>query len=303
MTDTPPPAPPKTFKLKSGVTLNLEAKEFEGKLQSITYKSLKGPFKILKIGGVTCKGKMDEPQVGTLYKLEGKYEKNDKYNTYDFAFTSYSGTMDSTAGLVEYLVREARGIGGAAAANIVRAFGNNAINVMADAPDRLKEIPGLSYETRQRLSDWAKGERSNAKTKEKLYGLGLLPALVGKLMRAFGNNAEQKIKEDCYALSQIDGIGFRTVALVADALGIAADDPGRVKAGILHQIETMLEDGHTCIHRNELIRESCNLLSITHDKVNIQLDELLEDRLLIDDSMPFEQYAAEEGLNFDAVTK
>jgi len=293
---------PKIFKMRSGVSVDLNDKKVKGKLTQVVHKSAKNTFKILKIGGISCMGKMDEPQVGVVYELDGYYKENPKFNSWDFMFTSYSGTVDASAGLIEYLVREAPNLGGANASRIVAAFGNDAIRIMATDANRLTEIPGLSYKSRTELAEWAKGESNNAATKVKLYKLGLLPGLVSKLMRAFGRDAERKIKEDCYALSKIDGIGFRTVALVADALGIPPDDPGRIKAGILHQIEVMQEDGHSCIHRNELIRESCNLLMITHDKVTIQLDALLEERLLLDDAVDFTEYAQSEGIMFDEKT-
>jgi exodeoxyribonuclease V alpha subunit len=288
--------------MKSGLTVDLNDTKYSGKLKQIVWKSQKNSFKILNVNGVSCKGRIDEPQIGVLYEFVGHYEENAKFNTWDFVFTSYSGTIDASAGLVEYLVREAPNLGGANASRIVAAFGNDAIRIMATDANRLTEIPGLSYKSRTELAEWAKGESNNAATKVKLYKLGLLPGLVSKLMRAFGRDAERKIKEDCYALSKIDGIGFRTVALVADALGIPADDPGRIKAGILHQIEVMQEDGHSCIHRNELIRESCNLLMITHDKVTIQLDALLEEQLLLDDAVNFTEYAQSEGIMFDGKT-
>jgi hypothetical protein len=41
---------------------------------------------------------------------------------------------------------------------------------------------------------------------------------------------------------------------------------------------------------------------ITHDKVTIQLDALLEEQLLLDDAVNFTEYAQSEGIMFDGKT-
>jgi len=237
---------------------------------------------------------MAEPQVGAHYTLTGKWEENKKFNTYDFKFSSFESKLDEKHGLKEYLSREAPNCGGTVAAALVKMFGGDVIKKAASGVAALATVPGMTYEQRLRFHEWAKTEQSVCQTKEKLYSIGLLPALVNRLLRELGRNAEEKIKADCFALTAIDGVGFKTVAAIADLLGIPKDDPGRIKAGILHSMKVLYDDGHTCVVRNDLIREACALLSLNHVLVDAQIDVLLAEFKLCSDETKLDDVLKQE---------
>jgi exodeoxyribonuclease V alpha subunit len=95
-----------------------------------------------------------------------------------------------------------------------------------------------------------------------LRGLGLGPWQANAAMRALGPEAEQRVRADPYVLaSGIRGLGFATADKIAAALGFAADDARRAKAGLVHALKVSSDEGHSLLPRERLLRETEELLS------------------------------------------
>ena len=289
--------PSTIIKLSSGVKIDTTAKKHQGTLTRVIWKG-KGDFKIVKIGGVTCLGVIHEIAQGALYTLEGQFTENPRYQDWNFKFSSYSADINEKHGMLEYLSREAHGIGPKIAAELIKAYKDNVIRNLANSPASVcQDIKGISYEKSLELQTWANGELSNREVKEKLYQIGLKPAQVAKLIKTYGSNAEAQIKKDCFKLVEVAGFGFKTVSAIADMIGVPASDPGRIKAALLFAFNQMQDEGHTCVTKADLIREACALLQLKQTTVLPCIDELVNDGHLIDESMTLERYNAINGLS------
>ena len=298
MTEVSEIKPDETYnvKLKSGVTVNIKSNTFSGVLQSVVVQ--RGSWGIFKINGVNCIGIIHDLQIRAQYKLTGKFEENKKYNTWDFKFTEYECTIDKTAGLRDYLVREAPNIGPQVAVKLVNVFGNDTIKVLASNPGQIADtIQGLSIDRAMALQVWAKGELSNARIKEKLYEIGITKGQVDKLIKAYGNNAEQRLKEDCFSLTEIHGFGFITAAKIANLIGVPKTDKGRIKAGVIYSLDCLLDrGGHACLESSELVRESCALLELSQEHINPIIKQMIQDGDLVTEETDFKQFCLEKGI-------
>jgi len=292
-----PPANPNIVKIRSGFEIDKTDRKFEGPLMRVKKRGERG-WGIFIIKGVDCVGVINEPNVGAYYTLTGVWAYAEKYNKWDFKFSAHEEKLDAKHGLKEFLTREGPNVGSTVAINLVKIFGSDVIKIAAKGLAELNKIPGMSYEQRVEFHTWAKKELGNAQIKEKLYGIGLLPALVNRLIRHFGNDAENRIRVNCFALTEIDGIGFKTVAAIADLLGIPADDPGRIKAGLLHAIDELYDEGHTCIKRNDLLREACALMALNHVQVDAQLEVLIAEGKMMTENSSLADYARANGVSY-----
>ena len=81
-------------------------------------------------------------------------------------------------------------------------------------------------------------------------------------------NTPYKLVQDVY------GIGFKTADKIAQALGLAADDPGRIEAGIAYTLNRMAEDGHVYMPQEELEPEAAEILGLAAEKVTAVIDQL-----------------------------
>lgn len=286
----------KLVKLKSGVTVNVLSKQYSGVLTQTIHKTDRG-FAIVKVNGVSCLGLLPSPVMGAKYSFDGAFEEDKKYNTWQFKFKKFEVEIDHIHGMRDYLIREAPGLGPQLATKIVNEFRDRTLDVLENQPETLaSRFPGISVDKAICLQDWAKGERSNFHIKERLYTIGLTPSQVTKTIAHYGNNAERKIKEDCFKLTEIHGFGFKTVSAIADMIGIPKDDPGRIKASLLHAITVMCDEGHTCVARSQVVRESCALLALNQNLVAPIFDKMIEDGMFVPETRLFRDYVEEHGI-------
>ncbi len=63
-------------------------------------------------------------------------------------------------------------------------------------------------------------------------------------------------------MQDVYGIGFKTADKIAQALGLAPDDPARIEAGIAYTLNRMAEEGHVYMPQEELEPEAAEILGV-----------------------------------------
>ena len=93
------------------------------------------------------------------------------------------------------------------------------------------------------------------------HGVGV--AHSARIYRQYGNQAIAMITDDPYRLCRdIWGIGFKTADAVAMSLGVPRESVERARAGLVHVLQTMMDEGHCYCGVPELILQSQVLLEI-----------------------------------------
>jgi exodeoxyribonuclease V alpha subunit len=77
------------------------------------------------------------------------------------------------------------------------------------------------------------------------------------------------------------GIGFRTADSIAAKLGMARDAPERLEAGLLHALETSVEDGNVHMPDDELMARAAELLEVAVDQLPARLAALESSKLVV----------------------
>ncbi|MGE4551370.1 MAG: ATP-dependent RecD-like DNA helicase, partial [Opitutales bacterium] len=96
-----------------------------------------------------------------------------------------------------------------------------------------------------------------------------------RLVRRYGNEAQTILQTEPYRIVRdVKGIGFKTADKIALNLGVSTNGPERIDAGILHAMDELEGDGHTCADRQELTDKATEILELHPDEVTARLDAL-----------------------------
>ena len=236
----------------------------------------------------TVRGPLAGLGPGASACFEGVWEEHAGYGR-QFAASGYELILPVTEkGIAGFLSSGVLpGIGREKAGKIVRAFGRETLDIIDRYPGRLAEIPGISKKQLPKLIAAWKKLRDERSSMVFFQELGISRRTGLKLMRELGPGAAGIVKEEPYRLaSEVSGIGFLKADAIASKLGIAADSPMRIAAGIVYQLEQTASRGHTCYPLEELVSGAANLLGVSGEAAAEGAARLAESRrIVVEDGM------------------
>jgi exodeoxyribonuclease V alpha subunit len=159
--------------------------------------------------------------------------------------------------------------------------------VDADPAARLAEVPGIGKaKLRAAIASWEE-HRAQREIRLFLEQAGVPAAAASRIQRAYGAGAVELLREDPYAVTQLDGVGFATADALARALGVPADAPQRLDAGVVHALGEAEGDGHTHLPADELHRRAAALLGVAPAAVADAVGRMAASgALVVDDGEP-----------------
>lgn len=247
-----------------------ERRELVGTVARVTFRSEQTGYTVLRVAPegeertVTVVGSMAPVAVGERIVARGNWVEHPRFGRQLVVTSLERKTPHTEEAMVRYLGSGlAPGIGPKLAERIVRTFGEETLDVIDDRPEELTRVPGISGEKARALGE---AVRENARLRDltlllEQHGLGARYA--GRIHDRYGASALTVVREDPYRLARdIWGIGFVRADALARNLGIDADDPARVEAGIVHTLRRSSDVGHVYLPREELVRQSVELLGV-----------------------------------------
>ena len=267
-----------------------EMEILQGTVSAVVYQNYENGYSVLRlsVGGgqnVTVVGTIPLPAVGERLVVTGKWGNHASYGR-QFEAEFLERLMPQTAmEILSYLSsRIIKGIGPRMAARIVDAFGEVTLRFMEREPGRLAEVPGISAERAKLIGEEFRLQTGMRQLME-FFALHGLPAeLAVRTYKLYGDSATELLYEDPYLLMD-DGLDapFSAVDRFAIELGVAADDPRRVEAGILFELTYNLSAGHSFLPENKLSAAAAQLLSVDEETIRAGMARLREaDRLMPD---------------------
>ena len=256
-------------------------------VQSVVYRNENNGYSVISVmnnGAVTTAvGMMTSVSVGDELKLIGNWKVHSVYGK-QFAFDCYEHTMPSDSeSIYRYLSSGAiKGIGRATAKRIVAEFGDNALEVIKNEPEKLCVIKGISKERALEMSEEI---NKTLGMREIMMELGAYEISVQesvKIWKNYGSEAVEKIKENPYILCR-EGIGieFRRADLIAVKLNMSADDECRIRAGIIYVLSGNLKNGHTCLPKDRVAEVAGRFLVLEYDMVESVIEMMIKDGSII----------------------
>ncbi|MAT97075.1 MAG: ATP-dependent RecD-like DNA helicase [Anaerolineaceae bacterium] len=225
---------------------------------------------------ITVVGNLPEVQPGEWLKLMGKWGNHAKHGRQFLAEFCEQSLPATTEGIKRYLGSGMiRGVGKVMAERIVERFGEDTLDVIEYEPERLQTVLGIG---KKRVGQIIKAWEEQRAIKDVMIFLqshGVSTNLATKIYKKYGDASLAIVQNTPYKLVQdVYGIGFKTADKIAQALGLAADDPGRIEAGIAYTLNRMAEDGHVYMPQEELEPEAAEILGLAAEKVTAVIDQL-----------------------------
>ncbi len=225
---------------------------------------------------ITVVGNLPEVQPGEWLKLTGKWGNHAKHGRQFLAEFCEQSLPATTEGIKRYLGSGMiRGVGKVMAERIVQRFGEDTLDVIEYEPERLQTVLGIG---KKRVGQIMKAWEEQRAIKDVMIFLqshGVSTNLATKIYKKYGDASLAVVQNTPYKLVQdVYGIGFKTADKIAQALGLAADDPGRIEAGIAYTLNRMAEDGHVYMPQEELEPEAAEILGLVTEKITAVIDHL-----------------------------
>lgn len=260
-----------------------------GTVEHIIYRNEENGYTVLEIGSddgsITAVGIMPDVYEGEEVKLIGSFTSHSHYGE-QLSVSAFERSMPTSAlGILKYLSGGAiKGIGPATAARLIKAFGENTLEVMENEPERVANIKGISLDKAKSFSEQLK---ANSGIKELLlylgaYGIDTRDAL--NLWKKFGKRTIEMVEDNPFSLYTDGGcISFETADMIAQKKDIDPDSSFRIKAGLSYVLRHNLRSGHTCLPQDKLMKTTAEFLSVELFKVESALNDMVLDGTLMRD--------------------
>ena len=266
-----------------------ELEILQGAVSAVVYQNYENGYAVLRLnlgGGqtVTVVGTIPLPAVGERLMVTGKWSTHSNYGR-QFEAEFLERLMPQTSvEILNYLSsRVIKGIGPRTASRIVEMFGDQTLAIMEREPERLSEVPGISWEKARKIGEEFKLHVGIRQIME-FFALHHLSAeLAVQVYKRYGDSTMELLYDDPYLLMDEElNASFGAVDQFAISLGVAGDDPRRVEAGTLFELSYNLTGGHCFLPEEKLIAATARLLQLDSDEpVKQGIARLLEaDRLV-----------------------
>lgn len=155
------------------------------------------------------------------------------------------------------------GITPALAARLVERFGLEALAVMEQSPERLREVQGISAKrARQIQANWSECQKRN-RLRTLLQNPSIPRPLAGQLYGAFGAPFTRPSKKFESLLNRLYALELETADPIAQLLGVPSNAPARVEASVRRILHQSGDEGHVYAERAELVRQAAEQLGVS----------------------------------------
>ena len=224
---------------------------------------------------ITVVGIMPYVSVGEGIKATGNWVESKEYGK-QLRVDEYEKILPKKANeILKYLSSGAiKGIGAKIAQKIVEQYGEDSFDVIANHPDWLVNIKGIS---RKKAYEISLDFREKAEVREILtFCSGTISSNTAiKVYKKWGRNALGIIEANPYMLCAEDfGIGFKRADEIAMGLGIKPDSRERIIGAIRYALNIFASrDGHIYVSEKNLCDAVSSLINIEPSIINTALTD------------------------------
>ncbi len=262
--------------------------KLSGSVTRVTYYNAENGYCVLRIkpdedalsqdkeGLVTVTGNLPELVIGEYLQLSGEWVKHPKHGV-QFKVDILEQTMPVTLeGIRRYLSSGLlKGVGPAFAERIVSHFGEKTIEIIDKHPERLREVADIGPKRSERILAAWEDQKQVRQVMLFLHSHGVSTNLATKIHKQYGNRSLEIVQRDPYQLARdMYGVGFKTADRIAQSLGLPADHPTRLEAGLIYTLNEFTGEGHVYAPRAELINRAAELLGTQREPIEAAVDRL-----------------------------
>ena len=265
-----------------------EMEIIQGTIGAVVYQNYDNGYAVLRlaVGGgqsVTVVGTIPLPAIGERLMVTGKWGSHPSYGR-QFEAEFLERLMPQTESeILSYLSGGMiKGIGPVTATRIVRHFGDQTLQIMEREPGRLAEISGISRQKALAIGEEFHRRVGMRQLMEFFTMHQLSAELAVRTYKLYGEQTVELLYDDPYLLME-DGLEapFGAVDRFAIDLGVAGDDPRRIRAGILFELTYNLSAGHSFLPEDKLMFATAQLLGVEESAISRGIETLLEHQMLV----------------------
>ena len=213
---------------------------------------------------------------GASYRLRGSFRVHPTYGE-QFAFSEFEEILPTGLSGIESFLASGiiRGIGPKTAAAIVEVFGEEALTVMEESPEKLARVSGIGAKKAEQIAESYAAHREFAGVSMYFQKFGISAEYALKLYKNYGKDAPELIRENPYRLvEEVSGIGFHKADRIAAKMGIDPESSFRIKSGIKYGLLYYAGEGSTYVPQQELCEKVCAMLDVSSELVYENLVEM-----------------------------
>ena len=170
-----------------------------------------------------------------------------------------------------------KGVGPSTAARLVDRFGADTLRIIEEEPEKLTAIKGVTSKKAMEISAALRSLTGLRRVMEFLSRYDLPVTLAMGLLRTYGDETLEKLKDNPYLLTdERCGVDFSDADEIALSMGFDGDSPCRVEAAVLYELNHNLSNGHVFLPRPKLIAATMELIGVTEETAEKALDDLSE---------------------------
>ena len=259
-----------------------ELEQLEGTVEDIIYENADNGYTVFEVSGggvltVVC-GVVGELHAGESVICRGRYENHATYGRQFHAQECETDMPKDLEAVYAFLAsRSLPYIGAKTADKIIDLFGAEALEVIANDPARLTQVPGISPDKADRIQQEFKRMFGMRELIAYLAQFEIGPRKAMEVFRAFGTGAMQAISANPYLLCgeplQLD---FRHADSIAQYYHMEGDCAQRLEAALLRTLRHNAGNGHTCLPRAQLLETASNFIHQPPEKLARALDKCIE---------------------------
>lgn len=259
-----------------------ELELLQGTVAAVIYQNHENGYAVLRLAcgaqAATVVGIIPLAVPGERLMVTGRWSNNANYGRQFEAEFLERLMPETTPEILSYLSsRTVKGIGPKLAARIVERFGADTLRIMEKSPEQLAEVPGITLAKAKEIGRTFR-QQSGMRRLIEFLSIHHLPAeLAVRLYKLWGDEAMDIVQSDPYCLTEpgLDA-DFGLVDRFAIELGVAADDPKRVEAGLIFELAYNQLAGHVFLPQGKLVQATATLLSIESIEAEKGISRLLE---------------------------
>lgn len=256
-----------------------ELLRLEGQVESLIFENQDTGYTVFELSGggelfVVC-GTVGEVHIGETVVCHGTFETHPTYGRQFHAKTCEADMPRDEQAIFAFLSSGSLPyIGMSTAKRIMDKFGSAALEIIADDPEQLTILRGITSEKAQRISDAFR----------RMFGVREIIAWLGQydisapraveVYQSFGPSALDAIKANPYLLCGDPlHITFRHADQIAAEMHLAEDSGLRLEAAILYTLRHNANNGHTCVPRESLLKTASAFIAQPLEQMERVLDE------------------------------
>ncbi len=267
---------------------NEELLELSGTVSSVIYKNEENGYTVLRLTDgsgevVTVVGCFPYASVGESMIISGQWTTHNVHGRQFKSEFAQRLLPNTEQDIYSYLAGGTiKGIGPAMASLIVNEFGEKALEIIENEPEKLTRIRGISQSRAKQISRDFRRQAGMRRLMEFVCSFGLRPILAMRVYRYYGDKGLDLLRDNPYLLaSEHIGGTFAEADIMAQEIGVDAYSPKRVCAAVLFELAHNAGNGHCFIPREKLAAITAQLIGVEPENADECIGSLAESGQLI----------------------